>query len=216
MGVSSVEHIVIVGAGGLGREVLEVVRALQASGRRISCLGFFVEAGFPPDTAAKLPLFSSWAEVRASDALVVVAIGDGAARKRLAIEIEAEIGPNRFATLVHPSVTCGGSVAIASGSMIVGPASLTADVRIGQHVLINPGCTIAHDCAVGDYASLSPAVACAGRVEIGEGCFVGTGASLLPRVKLGAWATIGAGAVVVRDVKPAATAFGVPARERSC
>ena len=81
--------------------------------------------------------------------------------------MEAAAGPGRFARVVHPRAWIGGTVAIGEGSMVLGLASATADVRLGRHVLVNPGTSIAHDCVLEDFATLAPAVALADQNPLG-------------------------------------------------
>ena len=97
--------------------------------------------------------------------------------------------------------------------MILGPCSITTDIIIGRHVLLNPLVAVSHDCQLADYATLSPAVALAGAVEIDEGAELGTGATVIPRQHVGSWSVVGAGATVIRRVPPNAVVAGTPARQ---
>jgi acetyltransferase-like isoleucine patch superfamily enzyme len=96
--------------------------------------------------------------------------------------------------------------------MILGAMNATTDVTIGDHVLVNPGCLIAHDCRIDSFASLGPGVNLAGRVTVLEGASLGAGAVVTPGRSIGAWAVVGAGAVVIDDVPPESVVAGVPAR----
>jgi sugar O-acyltransferase (sialic acid O-acetyltransferase NeuD family) len=138
----------------------------------------------------------------------IVAIGDGRVRRRL---VNALAGRG-FATAIHPAASIGPGVQIGSGTMILGPMSATIDITIRDHVLVNPGCLIAHDCRIESFVSLSPGANLAGRVTVQEGAFIGAGAVVTPGRTIGAWAVVGAGAVVIEDVPPASTVAGVPAR----
>lgn len=191
----------VVGAGGLGREVLA---ALQASGETVS--GFLVEEGYPGGMVASLPVYSDNNMWR-SAGMTALAIGDQDVRRRLATRLA-----DRCKTVVHPEANIGPRVSIGTGSVLLGLANITCDVQIGVHVLINPGCVISHDCEIGPFSNLGPGVALAGRVSIGEGVSVGTGAVILPGCRVGDYATIGAGAVVVGDVATGTTVYGVPAK----
>jgi sugar O-acyltransferase (sialic acid O-acetyltransferase NeuD family) len=198
--------IAIFGAGGLGREVLALARALNHD---VPC--FLVDAPTAAETVHGVPVRRDWAALAgAPDLAFVVAIGDPAARARVAGQLAA--AGARFATLVHPLAHVGHSVTIGPGSLVLGPASMTADIALGAHVLVNPGCTLAHDGVVGDFACLAPAVALAGGVVIGPSAALGIGARVAPFVTVGAHAVVGAGAVVLADVPPGARVAGVPAR----
>ena len=192
----------IFGAGGLGREVLAT---LQAQGSPVA--GFFVDEGFTASPIRGLPVHVY--DSQRDDAGLVLAIGDNLARSRLRSRLGARA---TYTSAIHPAAVIGPGVTLGTGAMVVGPASMTTDIVIGSHVLINPGCSIAHDCTVGDFCSLGPSVALAGNVQVSEGASIGTGAIVLPGIRIGAWAVVGAGAVVVHDVPPGATVVGVPAR----
>jgi acetyltransferase-like isoleucine patch superfamily enzyme len=50
--------------------------------------------------------------------------------------------------------------------------------------------------------------------RIEDGAKIGAGVVLLPGVRIGRGAIVGAGSVVTRDVAPATTVMGIPARVR--
>jgi acetyltransferase EpsM len=142
----------------------------------------------------------------------VVAVGNSVMREHIAARIEHLAGP-RFATVVHPSSVLGDTVSIGSGSVILAAASVTTDVRIGRHVLINPHVSISHDCVLEDYVSLAPAVTLAGGVHVEQGCEIGAAATVIPKQRVGRWSIVGAGAVVIKPVAANTTVVGLPARE---
>jgi len=207
-------RVALFGPGGLGREVLQLLRDLAAAGQECTPLAFLVD----PDSPAPAALHGlnvhrdAVAFLRADPGVsVVVTLGDPVARARVVARLEAALGP-RFATLIHPGAWLGDSVEIGAGSVVMAGTTATTEVQLGRHVLLNPGCHLAHDTVLADFATLAPAVALAGGVEVGAGASLGIGARVLPRLRIGAGARVGAGAVVVRDVAPGETVAGVPAR----
>jgi sugar O-acyltransferase (sialic acid O-acetyltransferase NeuD family) len=202
-------RLAIFGAGGLGREVLALAQGLSW---RVPM--FLVDPGHPgAEFVHGVPVHrDAIPRLRADPGCaVIVAIGNPADRARATARLEAAIGP-RFATLVHPAATIGPHVSLAPGCMVLGPASATADIRIGRHVLVNPGCTLAHDVVIEDFVSLGPGVALAGGARVETGADLGIGARIGPRITVGAGALVGAGAVVLANVLPGGRVAGVPAR----
>jgi sugar O-acyltransferase (sialic acid O-acetyltransferase NeuD family) len=206
--------VFIFGAGGLGREVLSVFRALTAAGENVTCHGFIVDPEFVTEPILnKLPVHRGLSALgHDRDVRVVVAIGDPSRRRAAVQRIERLVGP-RFASAIHPGATIGDEVRIDAGVMVVGPASITTGASIGRHVVINPLVNVSHDCTLADYVTLSPAVALAGGVDVCEGAELGIGANVIPRLTVGAWSVVGAGATVIRSVSANCTVAGVPARQ---
>ena len=206
--------VVIFGAGGLGREVLVLLRDMAAAGHQVDCIGFVVDQSFEaPESVHGVPVFKGLSHFAGTaDVQFVVALGPPAQRRQSAAAIESVVGP-RFATIVHPTAWVGAPVTIGAGTVVMGQASITTDVRIGQHVLINPQVSIAHDCVLENFCTLAPAVALAGGVQLREGCELGTGARIVPRQVVGQWSMVGAGAVVISAVAANTTVVGMPARK---
>jgi sugar O-acyltransferase (sialic acid O-acetyltransferase NeuD family) len=118
-------------------------------------------------------------------------------------------------TLVHPAASVGRHrVELGPGTVVLGGAQITTNVRTGRSVQVHAGVIIGHDATVGDYATLCPNAVLTGYVTIGDEAFLGSGSSVIPKVTVGARAVVGAGAAVVSDIPADAVALGVPARVR--
>ena len=206
-------RLVLYGAGALAREIVDTLERLNAHEIAIDLLASIVDPGIDaPETFRGKPVVRDVRSFAGDDSLhFVVALGEPGPRARAVAYLRTEIGA-RFATVIDPGVLIGASSRIGAGSVILGHSSITADARLGEHVLVNPGCTVAHDNVLEDFATLSPGVHLAGHVYVGEGAFLGTGACVIPKIRIGARAVVGAGAVVIRNVAPSQTVFGNPAR----
>jgi acetyltransferase EpsM len=206
-------RLVLYGAGALAREIVDVLERLNAHGRAIELKACIVDPKIDtPETFRGTPIVKDVRTFTGDASLrFVVALGEPEARALAATHLRTEIGA-QFTSIIDPGVLIGASSRIGAGSVILGHSSITADARLGDHVLVNPGCTVAHDNALQDFATLSPGVHLAGHVSVEWGAFLGTGACVIPRIRIGARAIVGAGAVVIRNVSPGQTVYGNPAR----
>jgi sugar O-acyltransferase (sialic acid O-acetyltransferase NeuD family) len=217
-----VRRVAIVGAGGHGREVLDVVEAINRAAPTFEVVGFVADRVddevLARRGAAHLGSVDDLASSRipAVDAGVdlVLAVGDPTAREAL-VRALAPLGPTWASALVHPLASIGSDVALGDGTVVAAGARITTNVRVGCHVQVNVNAVISHDCTVADHATLSPGVLVNGAASIGAGALLGTGAVVTPGRTVGEWAVVGAGAVVVSDVPAGVTAIGVPARWRT-
>lgn len=206
--------LVIVGAGGQGRETHALVRELAASGTDVwETIGFLARDEPAASTlrAAYLGSPDSEEVLRAlpTGCGYSLAIGDSSIRDGYRQRF-SDLGL-REAMLVHPSVVVGEFVALSTGTVAAGSV-ITTDVEIGRSVQVNAGCTIAHDVIFGDSVTLAPGVNVCGGVFVGSRSTVYANATLLPGVEIGENATVGAGSVVTCDVPAGETVAGVPAR----
>jgi sugar O-acyltransferase (sialic acid O-acetyltransferase NeuD family) len=203
--------LVIVGAGGHGRETLDVVEACNAVSSTYDFVGFCaLDADLDLVQRRGTKVLGDVEVLRDLDASYVIGIGTSETRR----DIDAQIaGFGREAvTLAHPAASLGSDLRLASGVILAAGARVTTNVTLGRHTHVNVNAVVSHDCEVGDYVTLSPGVLVNGTVTLGEGVFLGTGAVVLPGRSIGPWAKIGAGAVVTEDVSAGQTVVGVPAR----
>lgn len=113
-----VPALVVLGAGGFGRGVLDVIEAVNQSVARYRFLGFLDREGvtLPPSSRGRCPIIGSDRDLNALDALYAIGIGSGAVRKSLDLFAS---GIGKFAaTLVHPASTTGGDVELGPGVVL--------------------------------------------------------------------------------------------------
>ena len=204
--------LVIIGAGGFGREVLDLLRDVNRAVPMFDFLGFLDdgEASGPLSARIGAPILGPSSHLADLPASYVIGIGTPGPRRR--IDALARSWGRTAATLTHPSATMGSDVQIGDGTVIAAGARLTTHIVVGRQALINLNCTIGHDVIVEDYATLYAGVHLGGGVIVEEGATLGTGCVILPNMRVGRGAVVGAGAVVVRDVAPDTTVVGAVAR----
>lgn len=207
--MGQVSRVYIIGAGGFGRETLNLYRD---AGREAEVGGFVVEERYweRDQVVNGKPVFP-WPAIAGwpKDTRFVVAIGS-AERRRL-IEAVAGLGFG-FDTVIHPTVQSSPSVRFDEGCIVCAGNILTVQIDVGAHTIINLACTVGHDTTIGRIVTLSPGVNVSGHVTIEDGAFVGSGAVIVERIRIGAGAVVGAGSVVTKDIPPKVVAVGVPAR----
>ena len=205
-------QIVIYGAGGFAREVVQLVDDLTTKGTAVKCIGFLVDPDFVnSDRVIDLPVLGDFGWLRKNGAVaVMIGIGSPAVKNRIAARVE-QVG-GQFARLIHPRATVGRTVIVGSGSILCAGAVATTDIRIGAHVQLHVNSTVGHDCILGDCVTIAPGANIGGAANFGEGAFIGAGAVVLPRRRIGDWSIVAAGAVVTADVPSNSTVAGVPAK----
>jgi sugar O-acyltransferase (sialic acid O-acetyltransferase NeuD family) len=200
--------LIIYGAGGLGREILSMLRNSEWE-----VIGFIDDEQQAGSLVSGMKVLGglSYANDLKENIDMVIGVGDPSSRR----EITSRITNRRIAypSLIHPSVIIQSpSVRVGEGSVLCAGSILTTDITIGSHVLVNLKCTIGHDTSIGSYSAVMPDVNIAGNVQIGEAVLLGSGTNILNKVRIGNGATVGMGAVVIRDVADGDTVAGVPAK----
>jgi sugar O-acyltransferase (sialic acid O-acetyltransferase NeuD family) len=203
--------LILLGACGASREVADAAEATE----RFDVRGFLdddpakqggVVSGRPIlgplDAAADFP-----------EALFVAGMGNPRApRSREAVVRRLGLPDERFATVVHPLAALPSSCRLGAGSVLLAGSVLTADVRVGRHVIAMPACVLTHDDMVEDFASLAAGVLLAGGVRVGTGAYVGAGVRVRENLTIGSGAMVGMGSLVLRDVGADEVWYGSPAR----
>ena len=207
-------RVVIIGAGGHAREVLDILLACRRNGDDIEPLGFIDENpdnhGHVLDGLPVLGDFRWFEGVDCTDIEVICAVGTPQVCCKL-VQQAQRLGL-RFASAISPQACISPQARIGQGVMIFPNVIVNTGAVIGDHVTLNVAVTVSHDTIVGDFCNINPGAHLAGNVTVGEGCYIGMGANVIQNITIGSWSIIGAGAAVIRDIPPHVTAVGVPAR----
>jgi sugar O-acyltransferase (sialic acid O-acetyltransferase NeuD family) len=208
---SDCKRIIIVGAGGFGREVLQWAR--HAWPEHVPKIAGFLSAD--PDKldghAPTLPILGSPAdfEPQPSDGLVL-AIGVPRIRRRVAEQLEANGA--RFLTLIHPTAIVADTAHIGTGTVICPCAIVSDAVRLGRFVLVNYHASLGHDASAGEFSVLSPYSGLGGNASIEADVFLSMHVTVGPRVHVGSGAIVSANSCVLQDSPPNSMVYGVPGR----
>jgi len=206
------KNLIIVGAGGFGREVFTWAKMHPDCGREWRIAGFLDDNLFALDRFDyPISIIGSIADYRpVEEDVCVCAIGAPLIKQAVC---ERLLGRSaKFISLVHPSAILGSNVQLGQGVIVCPYAVVTCDVQIGDFVAINCHSTVGHDAKIGHWVTLSGHCDVTGQAELGDRVFLGSGARILPSKKVGSDALIGAGAVVIQGVAAGMKVFGNPAR----
>lgn len=204
--------IVIIGSGGLAREVRWLIEECNKQDKRWNILGWITNE--PQDTMiAGLPVMGDdeWLISYEKPIDAVVSIGSGVIRRKIVESYRRN--PNIvYPNIIAPNVTIGKSVDMGYGCVIAPQCVLTVDIHIGNFFICNSSVTIGHDCDLKDYVTVFPGAHVSGNVTLGECSSIGVGSNIIQGLSVGNNTFIGAGAAVIRDIPANCTAVGVPAK----
>lgn len=199
----SARHVLILGAGGLGREVFHW--ALDADMEPLGFIDDNAEAlrdrpGYPPilGGVATAPL----------RAPVLCAIGRNDLRRRCVDALTARGAT--FASLLHPQAKRLRAT-LGPGAIVAPFAYIAADAEVGPFAFLQTGAVLGHDVRAGAFLRMDTTAFVGGYARLGDNVTLHTGAKVMPGKTVGDDCTLGAGAILLSNLRPGRTAFGNPA-----
>jgi sugar O-acyltransferase (sialic acid O-acetyltransferase NeuD family) len=210
--------VVVVGAGGFGRETIDIIEALNYENGTdtltlVGVLDDDPSAANLERLAARevsyLGGIARWIET-GEPAQYLLAVGNPVVRRKLVTYFDA--AGRVSAGVVHPQAVIGSEVRIGRGTIICAGVQVSTNVALGDFVHLNPNATVGHDTTLGAYVSVNPAAVISGECRIEPEVLVGAGCVILAGLRVRTKSIVGAAACVVRDVSRATVVKGVPAR----
>lgn len=203
--------MIIVGAKGFAKEVLEVV--IQSD--ELQDIVFYDDVNLD----APNELFNCFKVLKSIDEAIIylktvdnrftIGIGNPILRKKMFDKFSG-IGGIYTSTISKVSNIGTFDVKIGDGTNILQGAILSNSTEIGLGCIIYYNSIITHDCVVGDFVEISPSVTLLGNCCVGAFSQIGSNATVLPKVKIGRNVIVGAGTVVTKDIPDNCLVVGVP------
>ena len=207
------KNIVIIGAGGFGREVKTLIDSINNQTPTYRFLGFYDDGFEKGQIINGFPVLGGILDINIINiqCSAVIAIGDPQAKQGLYEKIKNSNVD--FPNIIHPNVLLSDDfVEIGMGNIICASCIITCNIIINDFVILNLMCTVGHDTILSSFSSFMPSVNISGEVLIHEKVYVGTGAKIINQLEIGANTIIGAGAVVAKSLPENCTAVGIPAK----
>ena len=162
------KNLVLIGAGGCGRETLQWARDINKSEQRWNIKGFIDDdmhalKGFN----CNVPILDTVDnyEIEDDDAFICC-IGDGKIRENTVKKLKGKGA--RFVTMIHPSAIIADNCTIGEG-VIIYPYALVSDhAKIGDGCIVNMYSSVAHDSLIGDFCTISAHCDVTGMCRLGE------------------------------------------------
>ncbi len=105
-----------------------------------------------------------------------------------------------FPILRHPRATVEPSAQLEDGVQVFANAYVGSSAVLREKCMVNTGAIVSHDCEIGRYTHIAPGCLLAGHVHVGERALIGMGVTTIIGLKIGDGARVGNGAVLLADV----------------
>ncbi len=205
------KDIIVVGAGGCGREVCNWIEDINKQNPTWNILGFIDDN---PNSLDGLPSrYSIIGGIKdhepREDVFYAMGIANPAMKRIVGnamLEKKA-----KFASIIHPSTRIYSEFEPGIGLITYPNSKIATGCHIGNFVTLQ-STILGHDSRLEDYVTVSSSCGITGGVKLREGVFVGDHACIAVGMEVGHDAYVGIGSVVIRNVEPGVHVFGNPAR----
>jgi len=206
------KDLVIIGCGGFGREVVEIVNLINEKEPTWNFIGFIDDN----ESATTIEDFNiiggldKLYEIK-DKVFACIAIADLGSRKRIADDCYKH--GVKFATIISPDLKQRGNLCtIGEGTIITTGCEMAINSHIGKHCIFNTGSGIGHDTIVGDFVDMMPYAVAMGDVKISSFCFLGVRSTVINGLSITEHCTVGACGCVIKDLEEPGTYVGVPVK----
>lgn len=210
------KKIVLIGAGGFGREVASIIEVLNNVKPTYELLGF-LDDGSQYHNGTMINGYPwlgghAWIIDHRHDVVCTCCIGTPRIKKRIQEEL-AEKGVTFETIIAYGGFGyIGPHTEIGPGCVFYGGVTIAVNCKIGAGVVMNQMVNIGHDVSIGDYTTIMPFTGISGYCKVGSEVNIGGHAFIVPGRKVGDAATIAAGSIVFTNVKACTTVLGNPAK----
>lgn len=206
------KNLVIVAAGGCGREVLQWAKSINEKEQRWNIRGFIDDnLAALEGLKCDVPILSRIDDYDVHpDDEFVCCIGNSNTRKMVVEKLKTKGAV--FTTFVHPNAVIADSCTLGEGVIIYPYALISDNAIIGDGCIINMYSSVAHDSVLGEYCTVSAHCDITGMCQIGNRVFMGTTSHIVPGSKIGDDVYICAGSTVMATVRSGKKVLGNPAK----
>jgi sugar O-acyltransferase (sialic acid O-acetyltransferase NeuD family) len=205
------KHLIIIGAGGMGRTMYDMARESHEYSTAYDILGFI------DDNTSALDNYANYPPIIApiqgyqpkEDEIFICSIG-GASRRKCMEEIISKGG--QLHTMIHHTARIGTNVEISEGTIVGAFTTIGADAKVGKYNLIQSYTVIGHDSRIGDWNRIDTHVTLVGGTIVQDETDIHTAAMISHNVTIESHSRVAACSFVIRRVKEGTTVLGNPAK----
>lgn len=206
------KDILIIGAGGCGREVLQWIKAINIIEKRWNIIGFLDDNPHALDgKICDVGIVASIDDyiIKEND-VFVCCIGNSKVRKDVVMRFKSKGA--KFVSVIHPSAIITESSSIGEGVIVYPFAMVSDNTCIGDYCIINMYSSVTHDVVLGKYCTISGHCDITGKCKLGDSVFMGTTSHVVPGSVIGNDVFICAGSTVMTNVRDGLRVIGNPAK----
>lgn len=208
------KDLLIYGAGGLGRELMEIIEESNREKEQWRLLGFVDDNLEKGSTVCGYPVLGGFDFFHANTLNLGVVFGfaDCLAKEAVYNKIKEHCPGFYFPVIAHPSSYISPRATLGEGVVVTRFCVVNVNARVGKCVLINENSGVYHDCVVGAFTSIMPGVRISGNVNVGKRAYLGVQAAIKQGLTIGSDSVVGMGSTVITDVPDSCTVVGNPAK----
>lgn len=168
------KKIVIIGAGGLGREVLDLIQSINVSEPQLSILGFADDALPKGFLINGHQIMGTLAEcMLLPNVNFVIAIGNPSIRKQIFEQLQNH--NQRVLNLIHTTAQISAYAVIEpnAGVLILGHSFIGPNSKIGINSLVHTHSIIGHDTIVGNHSVVMQSCVLNGQITLEQAVLIG-------------------------------------------
>ena len=206
------KDIIIVGAGGFGRELLQWIKDINRINPTWTIKGFIDDNldalnSFACDYNV-IGSISNW--IPHDNEVFALAIANPITKEKVVSELKSRGA--KFTSVIRPTAFISEFAQVGEGIVMYPNSGINVNTRVGDFVtFLSSG--LGHDAEIGDYSTISSYCDITGGVKLGKRVFLGSHVTIVPKRKIGDDAYVAAGSVVMTNIRAGNHVMGNPAHK---